>query len=81
MEFKKQSKNIKNILPGIRNKMLKKQCQETPFGSIEVKVPQSYKNYVKFSKNYVYPGSDVQRCSPTSTAQKEDSCPNSKALK
>ena len=47
MNFKKQSKNIKNILLGVRNKMLKKQCQETSFESIEVKVPQSYKNYVK----------------------------------
>ena len=57
MNFKKQSKNIKNILLGIRNKMLKKLCQETPFGSIEVKVPQSYQNHVNFSSNYVYPGS------------------------
>ena len=38
MNFKKQSKNIKNILPGIRNKMLKKLCQETSFGSTEAKV-------------------------------------------
>ena len=73
MDFKKrQSKNIKNILPGIRNKMLKKLCQETSFGSIEVKVPQSSKLMSTFREIMsTQDRSDVQRYFPTSTATKE----------
>ena len=72
MDFKKQSKNIKNILLGIRNKMLKKLCQETPFGSIEVKVPQSSKLMSTFREIMsTQDRSDVQRYFPTSTATKE----------
>ena len=60
--------------------MLKKQCQETPFGSIEVKVPQSSKLMSTF-REIMSTQDPLSRATPLLLLRrKEESCPNFNAL-